>query len=228
MKETDFSRHTHDIIASLLTTHNTSSLEAYPHTKVYEAIKDITSLRAKITAKSPSERRSRVAWVVLRVGVLLRRRLRAVGAGVRLHRRRLHGLRLPGRHGLRGVGVHRLRRAHRYPRRRIPASLLSDPQRRAGEHEKDGNDDADDARDGDVELLILIVVFSCARLLGGRSRRRAHEGCMLSSHTHASAFMSYGVPTRLDFTARSAYSVSPRGPSMAQAYASICASVQLA
>ena len=56
----------------------------------------------------------------------------------------------------------------------------------------------------------------------------AHEGCMLSSHTHASAFMSYGVPTRLDFTARSAYSVSPWGPSMAQAYASICASVQLA
>ena len=49
----------------------------------------------------------------------------------------------------------------------------------------------------------------------------AHEGCMLSSHVHESAFMSYGVPSRLDFTAFSAYSVSEgpgsEGPSMAQA-----------
>ena len=60
----------------------------------------------------------------------------------------------------------------------------------------------------------------------------AHEGCMLSSHKHESAFMSYGVPSRLDFTAFSEYSVEEgvgsEGPSMAQENASICVSVQLA
>ena len=39
---------------------------------------------------------------------------------------------------------------------------------------------------------------------GSAAAAHAHAGCMVSSHVHVSAFMSYTVPNRLAFSAFSA------------------------